>query len=246
MFEIINIKSCNKDINNKRTEISKLLMLKSANIKGTSITKISVEDLNIMFRLYDQVFFNNWFKDSFRGNIKFSLSKRMTKSAGITLCPKNIAKMDQSQLEIEIRIGVDFILHYDIIEGGKSVGGIRTNNSVEALQLVLEHELCHVIEFIFFSKSSCSGSRFKTLANNLFGHTDSYHRLPSYRQIAHKKMGLNIGDAVSFKFDGKCYCGILYNIYKRAIVMVKDKNGLFMDNKGSRYSKFYVPLKNLE
>jgi predicted nuclease of predicted toxin-antitoxin system len=41
------------DIGNKRAEISKLLILKSANIKNGTISTISTADLKLMFELYD-------------------------------------------------------------------------------------------------------------------------------------------------------------------------------------------------
>jgi hypothetical protein len=234
------------EIVNKRAEISKLLIQKSANIKNGTISTISTADLKLMFELYDQIFFGSWFKRNFKGKLKFSLSRRMTKSAGLTLCPKNIDKIKPEELVVEIRIGVDFFFHYGLIEGSETVCGIKTNSSLEALQLVFEHELCHAIEFILFKESNCSGARFKVIANNLFGHTESYHELPTYKQIAKQKFSLNIGDTVSFTFNGKRLQGILYNINKRATVMVRDKDGPLADKQGNRYSKYYVPLTFLE
>lgn len=246
MFDILNTKMHSAHIDNKREKVSKLFMQKSANIKSGTISTIFITDLKLLFQLYDEIFFENWFKDEYKGKLKFSLSKRMTKSAGLTLCPKNIDIIKPEELVIEIRIGADFFFHYDSVEGGKTVGGVKTTNSLEALQLVFEHELCHVIEFLHFKESNCSRERFKALANNLFGHTESCHKLPTYRQIASQKLGLNIGDNVSFTFEGKKLEGILYNINKRATVMVRDKNGTLMDKDGIRYSKYYVPLKLIE
>jgi hypothetical protein len=170
----------------------------------------------------------------------------MTKSAGLTLCPKNIDKAKPEELVIEIRIGVDYFFQYGLVEGCKTVCGVKTSDSLEALQLVFEHELCHVMEFIHFKESNCGGERFKAIASNLFGHTESYHKLPTHRQIANQKLGLNIGDTVSFTFEGKRLKGILYNINKRATVMVRNNNGPLVDDKGNRYSKYYVPLMLLE
>ncbi len=246
MIDIFNTKLNNGAISNKREEVSKHLIQKSANISCRTISTISASDLELLFQLYDEIFLENWFKENFKGRLKFSLSKRMRRSAGLTLCPKNISKIKPEELVIEIRIGVDFFLHYDSIEGSKSVGGIKARNSLDALQLVFEHELCHVIEFIHYKKSNCSGERFKVLVNNLFGHTESYHKLPTYRQIANQKLGLNIGDNVSFTFKGKRLSGILYNINKRATVMVRDNNGNMLDSHGVRYSKYYVPLTLIE
>jgi hypothetical protein len=221
-------------------------MLRSPGIKSRTISAISAADIELLFQLYDEIFFGSWFKESYEGKIRFSLSRRMTKSAGLTICPKRMDKIKPEELVIEIRIGVDFFLHYGLIEGSKKVCGVMTNSSLQALQLVFEHELCHVIEFIHFKKSNCSGKRFKAIAGSLFGHTESYHKLPTNKQIAKQKLGLDIGDTVSFTFEGKRLKGLLYNINKRAIIMVRDKSGPLIDNKGNRYTKYYIPLMLLK
>ncbi len=246
MLDIIKAKEHVDIIHSKREEVSKLLILKSDNIKNNTISSISSLDMLLMFQLYDQIFLQNWFKDSFKGKMQFSISKRLAKSAAITICPKNIDRIKPEELVVEIRIGIDFFFHYGLIEGIKTVCGIDTNNSLEALQLVFEHELCHVIEFIYFKKSNCKASRFKTIAGNLFGHTDSYHKLPTYKQIANEKLGIKIGDTVSFILSGSSHMGIIYNINKRATIMVRDNNGQLVDNYGHRYSKYYVPLKYIK
>lgn len=246
MSEIINLKQKFKNIKQKRSEASRLLMQSSPNINSRDIDAISTGDLQLLFQLYDQIFLDNWFKTNYRGQFKFSLSRRMTRSAGHTKCPKNKDRIKPEELTIEIRIGVDFFFQYDMVEGNKTVGGITTANSLEALQLVFEHELCHAIEYICFGKSNCSAVRFKSIAGNLFGHTGEFHSLPTNRQIASQKMGLKPGDTVSFSFKGNKLLGILYRINKRAVVMVKDKQGQFADTEGNRYAKYYVPLKILE
>lgn len=246
MNEIINLKYKSDKIKQKRSEVSRLLIESSSNIKSGDIDAISTADLQLLFQLYEQVFLDNWFKINYRGKFILSMSRRMTRSAGYTKCPKNKDRIIPEELTIEIRIGVDFFFQYDQVEGNKYVGGIPTNNSLEALQLVFEHELCHAIEYICFGKSNCSADRFKSIAGNLFGHTGEFHNLPTNRQIATQKMGLKPGDIVSFSFKGNKLHGILYRINKRAVVMVRDKQGQFVDKQGSRYSKYYVPLSILE
>lgn len=219
--------------------------MQSPNINNGKIKTISVMDLKKMFELYDCIFLNDWFKNNFRGKFIFSLSKRMTKSAGITLCPKNIARIKPEEVNLEIRIGVDFLFQYDLVDGKKTVCGIKTEDSLQALQLVFEHELCHAIEFLLFYKSSCAGKRFKALSFNLFGHNESYHKLPTNKQIASQNLGLRVGDNVTFDFEGKKLKGFIYNITKRATVMVKNTKGQLIDKNGNRYSKYYVPLSKL-
>jgi hypothetical protein len=243
--EVISIKSSVEEIFRKRKKITELLLLKSYCIKSEVITGMAIQDLELLYELYDQIFFNNLISSSFEGKFKFSLSKRMTKSAGMTICPKNIGKLDAKDIWIDIRIGIEFFYHYNQLEGKKMVGGYEASNAVEALLLVFEHELCHAIEFMLFHKSSCSKERFKSIAYNLFHHTESSHTLPTYKKIAQQKLGLNIGDKVTFEFEDRTLNGILYNINKRATVMVRDNNGRMVDSAGNRYAKYYVPLKLL-
>lgn len=242
---MIKYKYNKETIENKRKEISKEIIKKSVNMKSNRINALSISDIKILFELYDDIFFNNYFKENFKGHFKFSVSKRMTKSAGITLCPKNISRLKQEDVTIEFCIGVNLFISYDLLERDKVVCGIETENSLHALQLVLEHEICHAIEFIYFYKSSCKGKRFKTIANDLFGHTSSYHQLPGNKEIAKGKYGLSIGDKVSFIFEDAKLSGLIYNINKRATVMVKDNTGQYADKEGNRYRKYYIPLNQL-
>ena len=235
-----------QEINTKREEIAKRLQQSSLNITESKINRISSKDLQILFELYDQLFLCNWFKNNYMGKMKFSLSKRMTKSAGLTLCPKNIGRIKEEELTIEIRMGVDLFFKYDALEGLKEACGVKTDSSLTALQVVFEHELCHAIEFICLHRSSCKGKHFKALASNIFGHSQSYHCLPTQREIAKEKLGLSIGDIVSFQMEGKTLTGIINNINKRATVMVRDNKGDYKDSKGHRYSKYYVPLTLLK
>lgn len=246
MLEVLMIKHPTDEINLKREAVSRLLMQQSGTIKNRMVACISTDDLKLLFHLYDHIFFDNWFRENYKGKLKFSLSKRMTKSAGLTLCPRNMDRIKPEDLIIEIRIGVDFLLQYGLVDRSNTVCGIKTSDSLEALQLIFEHELCHVLEFIHFKRSSCRGKRFRNIAENLFGHTESYHKLPTNRQIAKERLGLNIGDTVSFCFKRERYTGILYSINKMAVVMVRDANGSLMDKKNNRYSRYYVPLTNLE
>lgn len=229
----------------KRAEIGRRLIELSPRISRTGLAALTTVDLELLFQLYDEIFFERRLSNSFQGNLRFSLSSRMTKSAGKTIYPKYPAKIEPSQLTAEIRIRTDFFLHYNDLTGLKMVSGIITHNALEALQLVFEHELCHLIEFISFNSSNCKKRRFKTLARRLFGHTESYHKLPTPAQIAWQKYGFKPGDPAGFIYEGQLLQGIIYRIQKRAIIIVKDPQGIYRDRQGTRYTKYYIPLKQL-
>lgn len=246
MNDIFSVKLSNNEIGDKRRKISALFIRDSENVKTEKVTTLTAEDLSLLFRLYEDTFLERWFDLNYKGKIKFSVSRQLTRSAGLTRCPKRISSLRPEDVVIEVKIGIDFFLNYGMLEGRSMVGGIETGNSLEALLLVFEHELCHVIEFIAFGHSSCKGKRFKTLVSNLFGHKESFHRLPTHRQIALDTMGLRLGDWISFTFEGRKLTGIIYGINKRATVMVRDNKGLLADRQGKRYTKYYVPLSLLE
>lgn len=245
LLNINEIKYSQSVIDEKRKEVRLRLIDTSENIKSGVITKMSPYDIKLLFDLYDEVFFNGLIKEGFKGKIKFSLSTRMTRSAGKTMFLKNLKRMKMEAADFEIRMGTNFFLKYYATDGDKSVNGIRTNDSLEALQLVFEHELCHFLEAIEFKKTSCSGIRFKIIAHNIFGHRDVYHALPTSREIAGAKYGIKIGDKVSFTFKGRSYEGFISSINKRAAVMVRDSKGSYVDRKGNRYMKYYVPIEGL-
>ena len=231
-----------EEIAAKRREITERFITISPDIRTPKITRISVIDLRFLFELYDEIFFANYFKNEYPGKFKFSLSPRLTRSAGKTLCPRNIVKIKPENVIIEIRMGLSFFFKYDEISTDKMVCGLLTHHSLEAFQLVFEHELCHVLEFIHYHHSSCAQKRFKTIAQNIFGHLESYHKLPTSRTIAQEKYDLKIGDWVNFSVENRRLEGMIYNIHKRATVMVRDSQGRYTDKKGNRYSKYYVPL----
>lgn len=240
--DLKNIVLNNESILHKRSKIRNDMFKKSLNITSGKIHSISVVDLEIIFNLYDKYFFNNYFKDKFKGSIRFSLSKRMTRAAGKTIYQKNINKLSDDNETYEIRMGINFFFKYYEVNREKSVSGIKTCDAFHAFQIVFEHELCHLIELHIYKASNCKNSRFRGLAENIFGHSDIYHKLPTNREISSEKYGFNVGDVVYFNYDGQKHTGIIHRINKRATVMVADSSGDYTDNKGKRYSKWYVPL----
>lgn len=232
-------------IKEKRSQIREQLLVLSANIKNEKITLVNDQDLSLLFRLYDDIFLQDYFKLYLPAPlIRFSWSKRLTKSAGKTIyyTQKTKAGIEKSY---EIRIATDFFFEYSTVSRDVKVGGISSSDAVEALQLVFEHELCHLIEYILTNNSSCRHKNFHTLAGKLFGHIAFTHQLPTKQEIASIQYGFQIGQKVKFEFEGKGFIGILHKIHKRAIVMVPESKGRFMDKQGTRYMKYYVPLKRL-
>jgi predicted SprT family Zn-dependent metalloprotease len=242
---IKDLKYHREEIIEKRTNIRNKFISKSKNVKNGDIQCISNEDLRILFRLYDEDFFKDHFSRNFKGHLKFSLSTRMTSAAGKTIYSKKIKSLLEEDENYEIRMGIKFFFEYSKVDRDKMVSGINTKDSLEAFQIVFEHELGHLLELHLYKESSCKKLRFKTMVNNIFAHTEVHHQLPSQKEIISEKYGLAIGQKVSFISEGEKYSGFIYKINKRATVMVKDKKGRYKDSDGNTYSKWYVQFGQL-
>lgn len=229
----------------KRSYIRAQLFALSPNIKNEKITLVNTQDLVILFGLYDNTFLKDYFlNSSYLASIRFSWSQRLTKAAGKTIFSRKKSALGIEK-SYEIRMATDFFFEYAKVSRTVNVCGIKTEDAVDALLIVFEHELCHLIEYVMTEQSSCHQKAFHTLAGNLFGHSEFTHQLPTKQEIAHVHYGFRIGQNVKFDFEGKILTGILHKVHKRAIVMVIQKNGTFLDTEGKRYGKYYVPLTML-
>lgn len=243
---MINIKYDKDTINNKRAIIKESLFQKSININNENFEKISEKDLYIIYNLYDEIFLKSWFKENFKGKIVFKLSKQLTRAAGNTTTKKNIAEIAPENIEFEVKMSLNHLNNFNKIDRSKYVGGIEANGLLDSLMLVFEHELCHVIEFLVCKKSSCKKKPFKDLIFNLFGQTETSHKLVSDNEVNAQEFGLKPGDKVKFQYEGKSLHGFIQRINKRATVMCPDKRGNYIDKLGEKYKKFYATLDCLE
>lgn len=239
---MLNLKYDLNTIDIKREQIRIKLYEKSRNVKSVDFTKISDSDLYILYDLYDDIFLASWFKHNFKGKIKFTLSRQLTRAAGNTKTIKNIALIKPEDIEFEIKISINHLANFDKTDRDKFVGGIKVNNKLDSLMLVFEHEMCHVIEFLIYKKSNCSKETFRNLIYNLFGQSESTHKLVSKNEAIYHEYGMLPGDNVTFEYDGQALNGIITKINKRAIVMSPSYHGKYVDKAGQHYTKYYIPL----
>lgn len=234
-----------EEITKKRNVIRNKFIANSKNVNTGNIQCMANVDLKILFDLYDVEFFKNYYGENMKEIINFSLSTRMTTAAGKTIYSRKMKNLQETEKNYEIRMGIKFFFQYYKVERDKIVSGINTRDSLEAFQIVFEHELCHLMEFHLYGESSCKKNRFKTIVNNIFGHTEVHHQLPSQKEIISADYGLAIGQKVSFINENKRYSGFIHKINKRATVMVKDIKGTYKDGVGNTYSKWYVSFGQL-
>ncbi|MEG0773367.1 SprT-like domain-containing protein [Clostridium sp.] len=242
---MINFKSNrNDEIGNKRRiikeEFSKICV-KSMGV-DTEVVTLQSMDVEKLFYLYDKYFFYGQLRLCLDKTIKFSVSTRMTSAGG-----KTIYKKTSTGKEYEIRISLVVLNNFYLNSNEKKVSGLVVSSDIEALQIILEHEICHVLEFHNYGISSCKGLRFKKMSSEIFGHKSIYHEIPSRSTLKYKdkKPSISIGDKVIFEHKNKEYKGLVTNITKRATVMVLDIRGRYQDKDGKRYTKWYVPIINL-
>lgn len=196
---------------------------------------ISPQTLERMFSLYDELFFGGILK---RMSIQVTLSSRLTSSAGKFVFARGpFGRIKQA----EIRMSSDFLLRLD--QGPFELNGLNVATPQEAFLLVFEHELCHAAETLLYGNTGHS-ARFLSLANGLFGHTATRHKLPTRRMQA-ARSGLTIGAQATFSVRNRELTGTITYIGKMATVMVPSVTGEYRDRHEKRYTKYRVPLTKL-
>jgi len=227
-------------IKKKTKKIYRKILTESENLDSGNFNRIGTSDINRLFELYDQYFFDRFFQNQYKNNIFFRLSERMTSSAGRIAYAKQIGTYT-----ISLSTTLIFQTFHDVTRE-VSANGIVCHDRLEATMHVLEHEIIHLLEWVVFNSSSCSQPRFQNLSYNIFGHTQVTHRLVTQTERARKKFNLHVGEEVSFEYNGKTYYGFISRITKRATVMANDPKGDYKDPQGNQYSKYYIPLSSLE
>jgi hypothetical protein len=151
-----------------------------------------------MFWLYDAAFFSDIFKRLAAEknlNLHFKFGKR-TGAAGVC------RKKGPCEFEIEMSLPV----FQRIFEPGASevekANGINCHNHTECFQLVMEHEMIHLlIQLLEIPVRMSHGPEFRRLASKLFGHTDFHHTLGSGLLMGREeaKALIKVGDQVKNK-----------------------------------------------
>lgn len=238
--DVASLNYTRQEIEKKTKRIYCQILAESKCLNQGNFTLIGTKDLERLFELYDQYFFDRFFYNNHREKIFFRLSRRMTKAAGKTTYTKHT-----DRYVISLSTTLIFQTFHDVMRE-VVVNGIVCHDRLEATMRVLEHEIIHLLELVVFGASSCLKPRFQQLSRNIFGHTGVTHQLVTQAERAQKKFNLQVGDEVLFEYEGNPYRGIIYRITKRATVMVRDSKGFYSDSQGNRYSKYYVPLPLLK
>ncbi len=238
--DLTNLKYTPTRIRRTNRKIYRQILRESENIDQGNFNAIAIKDFARLFELYDLHFFDRYFHNQYNGKIFFRLSERMTKAGGKITYAKGT-----DVYTIYLSTALIFQTFGEVTRE-ITVNGIVCHDRLEATMRILEHEVIHLLELVFFDSTSCSKPRFKHLSQNIFGHTEVTHRLVTQAELAQEQHNLGVGSKVSFEYSGETYRGVISRITKRATVMVRDRAGDFRDLQGDRYSKYYIPLEDLK
>ena len=231
-------------------EIYQHIIANSESITRANFTSISAADLGLLFQINDELFFDGMVgrvcEEKAERPLSFRLSTRMTNAGGTTTMFRSGSRR-KPKFEYEIAIATTPLFGtFSKQTGTKSsvVGGLPCQDRVQALQRIMEHEMIHLVEMLIWDDSNCQARPFKQIIKRFFGHTESNHQLLRPKDIARQKLGIGVGDTVSFEHHGHQLTGMINRITKRATILVADPNGVQYDD-GKNYLTYYVPLGRL-
>ncbi|MCH2210134.1 MAG: hypothetical protein MK110_02450 [Fuerstiella sp.] len=227
-------------------EIETRVLQDSVHVNAPNFTTISDADLRCLFDRYDELFFDSQLRHALGViPLDFRVSPRMTRAGGKT---GSWRKNRNSPIErFEITISSTLLaqtFQNDQTSRTIRVTGLECRTRLDALMRVMEHELVHLAELLGWDSSSCSRSRFQSIAWRVFGHTDHQHTLITPRESA-ATVGIHPGTLVRFNFHGQSLQGIVNRVTKRATVLVRADDGEPYSD-GHAYRKHYVPVEMLK
>jgi hypothetical protein len=219
------------------------LLAESRHVRTANFRTIHTRDLAMLFDLYDKLFLEGRCRKALDGtDLRFRFAPRMTKSAGTT--SKFVNPGGAMWFEISIASSMLFDGFTENDHREVTVCGVECVTRLDALQRVFEHELVHLMEFLCWGTSNCSGPRFQGIASSWFLHRTHTHALITRRERA-AASGIRPGTSVRFVYEGRLLRGVVNRVTKRATVLVEDPEGRRYSD-GKLYRKYYIPIEWLE
>ena len=236
-----------------RQSVREHTLRQSPYVRQPNFIKLSDADVLLLFRLYDQLFFNSELHalvvEKTDTPLRLLVSTAMTSAGGKTTRYRRRSMIGTVTTSYQIAIAGRLL--FNSFTSRTSIGrpvhvsGHACSDRLDAMMRIMEHELIHLLELLTFGSSSCSKTRFMTLAQRLFGHAHATHGLVTTREHAATVHQLHTGQQVQFSHHGKLYHGFINRIAVRATVLVADARGQRYTN-GQSYLKFYLPLSRLK
>ena len=135
-----------------------------------SVTKMSSNELHTLFKRYDELCFDKDIQ-KYMKDAKYSL--RFKTNGEDTFTTEGICINRVCNYTVTIPTE-----YFKNVNGVTIVAGHQCKDQLECLQRVIEHELVHLLIFMFCGDPFVTdqhGPLFMKMANDLFGHTDHRH-----------------------------------------------------------------------
>jgi len=227
----------------RRAVVVEVLCGPEVGLDGGSLSVLLPQNLERIYLLYEELLFRGALGRLLRAGghtLAFDFNRRLTRTGGRLVTVRRPDLPFHFRLEVSSHIIAKSFS--DAMPGPFQINGLRAENRIEAVILILEHEIVHLAEYLLYGDSNCSRGRFRRLIYDWFGHTDVTHRLATAgAELAGR--GLRIGSLVEFDFRGEVLRGRINRVTKRATVLVPstpEKGCRYSD--GRHYQKLLVPI----
>lgn len=194
-MDLLTLKPPSELIASRVREIRETTLRESQFVRTPNFEKIHDDDIARLFELYDDAFFDGWLRDAVarksKSPLTFRLSPTMTRAGGKTIRTRS-RLTGQSRYQIAIGSNLLF-MSFGQIDREITVTGLVCHDRLAALQRIMEHEMLHLGELLTWNTSSCSAARFRSMAKNIFGHTDTKHELITPVERAFKEHAIRLG-----------------------------------------------------
>ena len=147
----------------RTSDIHQSILRESRAISEPNFQCVGVDDLALMFRRYDQQFFDNWLSNAIASTagarLSFRLSSTMTRAGGKTIRKRVGLRNGTLASYFEIAIATRMLfMNFRDIRRPVTVCGLVCANRLDALQRIMEHEILHLAELLCWGKSSCAAA----------------------------------------------------------------------------------------
>jgi hypothetical protein len=215
----------------KTAAVRRAILTSSPHVRQGNFTAIATDDLQQVFNHYDRHFFGGWLARNIAEKsptpLSFRLSRTMTRAGGKTIARQCLEPNGQRVFHYEIAISSTLLfMTFGDVQRPVIVCGVPCADRLQALQLIMEHEIVHLIELLVWGRSSCAADQYKALAARIFGHTASSHELVTPREHAAIRHNIHVGSMVEFDFEGPRRIGRVNRISPRATVQLPSADGV--------------------
>ena len=194
----------------------------------SNLSNLSRNHLETIFKLYDKYFFKGEISERLNElRSELFLEIQSIKNTNIEV----IKRWDDSYVYY-FKVSKEFLTNIQI-KNNVELGGINCSNKLCILQILIEHEICHLLMYIFedrynhikSSAKTLHGTIFNCLIKTCFNHTDTRHGLIlELSKRHHLTEGLvRTGMHINFILNDKVKTGIIVNTESEHAIIKMNK-----------------------